>query len=287
MLSEKAGNHTPQFLWVHVFPPHDPYATPPPFLRTFEPSSKALRSTDSTPPLAFQASQSDFPGVFAGRYDEAVLYADYHAGRFLDWLRQQKRFDDALIVVTADHGESLSHGYGLHTGPMLYEDLIHVPLLIKLPGQRVGQRVQLLTEHADLLPTILDLLGEPVPSHLEGRSLKRVLDGGSLDPKPVYSMDFEENGMFLPLTTGTVTMIEGRYKYTRFFGAIKYPFMPKLEDTLFDLQTDPNETKNLIAEAPDCAAHMRSAIDAQIGVQKTEGLAWRKNRLFSRWDGPL
>jgi arylsulfatase A-like enzyme len=272
MLSERADSHTPQFLWVHVFPPHDPYATPPPFLRTFEPSAKALRSTDSTPPFAFQASQSDFPGVFPGRYDEAVLYSDYHVGRFLGWLRQQNRFDDALIIVTADHGESFGHGYGTHAGPMLYEDMLRVPLLIKLPGQRVGRRVQLLTEHADLLPTILDLLGEPAPAHIEGRSLRKVLEGGTLDPKPVYSMDFEENSMFLPLTVGTVAMIEGRYKYTKYFGyteyfgPLKFPFLGKLKDTLVDLLTDPNETKNLIADAPDRAAHMRSAIDAQISA---------------------
>ena len=267
MLSGMRDQKAPSFLWVHLLPPHDPYASPAPFLKTFEPDPRAQKWTDSTPPFGYVPAGSDFPGPFLGRYDEAVLYVDHHIGGFLDWLREQGLFDDALIIVTADHGESFSHGYGGHGGPMLHEDLIHVPLLVKLPHQQEGRRVAaVLTEHADLLPTVLDYLGEPAPKHVEGRSLKAALEGATLEPRPVYSMDFEQNSVFLPLKTGSVAMLDGHYKYVTYFGEIRYPFMPKLEDALYDLEADPGETRNLIPEAPERAAKMRSAIQAQLSA---------------------
>jgi arylsulfatase A-like enzyme len=149
---------------------------------------------------------------------------------------------------------------------MLYEDLTHVPLLIKLPHQQIGRRVAVDTEHADLLPTMLDYLGQPVPHHVEGRSLRAALEGLPLEPRPIYSMDFEQNAVFSPLKTGSVAMLDGRYKYVAFFGKPKEPLMPKLDDALYDLQADPGETKNLIAEEPSRAAKMRAAIQTQVAA---------------------
>ena len=266
MLQSSQNVEQPAFLWVHLFPPHHPYAAPAPFLRTFDPSPKALTQVASIAKLQFLAGRDrNFPGVLLGRYDEAVRYVDHHIGRFLDWLKQQGRFDDALIVVTSDHGESFTHGYGRHSGPLLHEELIRVPLLIKLPHQQQGRRVsQLLTEHADILPTILEYLGRPGPGHVEGRSLKQVIEGGTMTPAPVYAMNFQQNGAFLPLKTGAVAMVEGRYKYIRYLGENKYELMPKLEDGLYDLSADPGELRNLVAEMPDRAAQMRAAIDAKL-----------------------
>jgi len=268
MLLSSRSDETPAFLWVHLFPPHDPYASPAPFLKTFEPRSRALTQAGSIGKRLFSARQDpNFPGVLLGRYDEAIRYVDHHVGSFLDWLKQQGRFDDALIIVTSDHGESFTHGYGLHAGPLLHEELIRVPLLIKLPQQQQGRRVtDILTEHADILPTVLEYLRQPAPAHVEGRSLKPTLDGGAMTPRPVYAMNFEQNGAFLPLQNGAVTMLEGRYKYVRYLGKLKYEFMPKLEDGLFDLSADPGELKNLAPEMPDRAAQMRAAIDAQVSA---------------------
>jgi arylsulfatase A-like enzyme len=266
LLSERQGSKAPSFLWIHLLPPHSPYAAPVPFLGTFDRDPRAQKLYNSTPPFGFLAGRSDFPGVFLNRYDEAVLYVDHGIGQFLDWLREQGHFDDALIIVVADHGESFSHGYGGHGGAMLYEDLTHVPLLIKLPGQRTGRRVAAETEHADLLPTMLDYLGQPVPPYVEGRSLRAALKGWSLEPRPIYSMDFEQNAVSSPLKTGSVAMLDGRYKYVAFFGKVKEPLMPKLDDALYDLQADPGETNNLIAEDPSRAEQMRAAIETQVAA---------------------
>jgi arylsulfatase A-like enzyme len=266
LLAAESRNSGPDFLWVHLFPPHDPYAAPVPFLRSFDPSDDALTARDSVPPLHFLArTYPGFPGALSGRYDESVRYVDHHVGRFLNWLKMEGCYEDSLIIVTADHGESFAHSYGTHSGPMLYEDLIHVPLLVKLPGQHTGSRVRdLATEHADLFPTILDCLDLSVPARLEGRSLRPAMDGRGLQPRPVFAMNFEENSIFGPLEKGTVALVNGRYKYVRHLGRVSYPDMPKLEDEFYDVIKDPTESNDLAATSPEIAASMRNAIDAAV-----------------------
>jgi len=113
------------------------------------------------------------------------------------------------------------------------------------------------------MPTILDLAGVPIKGHVEGRSLKPVLRGQNLDG-PVFAMNFEQSNRFGPLDTGSVAMIEGRWKYIHYLGHIHYPMMLKLEDSLYDLQADPGEMTNLVATQSAIAARMRLAIEEQL-----------------------
>jgi arylsulfatase A-like enzyme len=268
MLTTARNQPEPVFLWVHLFGAHDPYAAPRPFLQSFNSSSKALTVNSTTPPYMFEAPKDpNFPGVLSDRYDEAVRYMDDHVGRFLDWLRPAGLLDDALVIVTADHGESFGHSYGGHTGPMLYEELIHVPLLVKLPHQHSGSRIpEPRTAHADLLPTILDYMDLPVPAQVEGRSFLPVLEGRTLPQRPVFAMNFEKNSVFGPLRTGSVAVLEGRYKYVRHLGALSYPLMPKIEESLYDLETDPAEERNLASQMPGLAARMGAQIKAEVAL---------------------
>ena len=80
----------------------------------------------------------------------------------------------------------------------------------------------------------------------------------------VFSMNFEQSSRFGKLDTGTVAMIEERWKYVHYRGKPKYPLMPKLEDSLYDLQTDPNENTNLIPAQPEIAAKMLGVIQDQL-----------------------
>lgn len=266
-----AESHSPaEFLWIHLFPPHEPYAAPAPFLRSFDPSDKALTINDSRPPILFAAkTYPGFPGVFSARYDEAIRYVDYHIGSFLNWLKQEGYYENSLIVVTADHGESFAHSYGSHSGPMLYEDLIHVPLIVKLPGQHTGSRIRdVVTEHADLFPTIADCIGVRVPGRVEGRSLRPAMEGRPVQPNVVFSMNFEQNSVSGPLQKGTVAMVKGQYKYVRHLGRVSYPYMPEIHDEFYDVVNDPSESTNLIASRPEIAATYRAAIDAAISQHR-------------------
>ena len=190
---------------------------------------------------------------------------DHSIGLFVDWLSSKGLLQDTLLILSADHGESFSHEYGGHGGPMLNDDLIHIPLIIKEPGQTMGKKLRTLSEQIDLMPTILELAGVPIEGAVEGRSLVPALRGQKMEG-PIFSMNFEQNSRFKELTTGSVAMIAGRWKYVHYYGSIHYPMMPKLVDSLYDLETDAGENTSLIAEQPAVAAKMLRAIQEQLRI---------------------
>lgn len=255
-----APSDRPLFLWVHVMPPHDPYVTPPPFAGTFGSDPKARDRASTRPPYLYEAARDfSFPGAWVPRYDEAIRYVDHHVGAFLDHLKETGYYDKSLIVVTSDHGESLSKSYGGHGGPALHDELIRVPLLIKTPGQNERREVAALSEQADLMPTLLDLAGIRHRTAAEGVSLVPAMDGQPLG-RPVFAMNFQQSTRLGALDTGSVAMLEGPWKYVHYLGNISYPLIPRLEDGLYDLVEDPHETRNQISTRPDVAARMRGKI---------------------------
>jgi arylsulfatase A-like enzyme len=261
---EDRDTSRPIFLWVHLFPPHSPYATPEPFIGQFDTRSHARTTYDSTPPQNFLAREDPtFPERYVGRYDESIAYVDHHVGQFIEWLNRRGLFDDALLVVSTDHGESFVKDYGGHAGPMMHDALIHIPLIIKEPRQRAGKRLDVLAEQIDLLPTVLNLAGIPVRGRVEGRSLRPAIQGERMEGA-VFSMSFEQSNRFGKLDTGSVAMIEGRWKYVHYRGKAHYPLMPNLEDSLYDVQSDPGENVNLITAEPAVAAAMRSVIEEKL-----------------------
>jgi len=254
----------PLFLWVHLFPPHDPYVTPRPFLGLFGPGPEGRNRTSSIPPYLFAVrGRLDFPGMWGVRYDESIRYVDHHVGAFLDELRRAGRYDKSLIIVSADHGESFSKEYGGHGGPGLHEDLVHIPLIVKLPAQSEGKRVAELSEQVDLAPTILELAGIRPLHPGEGISLVPALRGERLD-RPVFSMNFQQSRRLGALDTGIVAMFEGRWKYVHYFGNIYYPRMPELGDGLYDVLADRYEVWNQIPLRANLASRMREEIQARL-----------------------
>jgi choline-sulfatase len=170
---------------------------------------------------------------YAGSYDSAVRSEDAAVGKLLAALRTQKLYDDAVIVVAADHGESLgAHGEETH-GIFLYEETTHVPLLVKLAknqlaGKRVSGRVRLV----DVAPTVMEAAEAPVPSLMQGQSLLRITKSGAAQDQPVYARsDFPQRGFGW---SGLQSWIAGKYLYIR---------APKPE--LYDLVADPGASKNL------------------------------------------
>ena len=134
----------PFFIWIHLFDPHAPYEPPEPFKSRY-------------------ASEL---------YDGEIAYEDSAIGKFLDELRTRGLYDDAIIVAMADHGEALGeHGERGH-GIFLYDPTIHVPLLIKLPsGTSGGERIEARAGLVDVMPTILEVQGFPIPRAVQGKSL--------------------------------------------------------------------------------------------------------------------
>jgi arylsulfatase A-like enzyme len=250
----------PVFLWLHLLPPHSPYAAPKPWLGHFDPSDDARLADDSEPDWQFLLGEipKDRVRTFQARYDESVEYVDHYAGEFLRRALQILG-DNTVIVITADHGESFAHGYGGHAGPGLYEELIHVPLIIRLPGQRGEVRSPVLAEQVDIAPTLAELAGVQPPSSWEGRSLL-----GTQPAKPIFSMNFEENARRSPLATGSIAVVEDHWKLVRYLGALRYPSMPPLHDVLYDLAADPGELIDRSAEEPAVVKRLSDMVAAEL-----------------------
>jgi len=250
-LLERHTSAQPVFLWAHIFPPHDPYWVPDPYRGTFV--SKGIRNYERfVVPDPVHRQSGVAVQDLRNAYDEMTLYADHSVGDFLSWLDQRGRLDQSIVIISSDHGEMFDHGRLAHGGLDLYNGLIRTPLLIHLPGQTRGLRIEDASQQADLLSTILDLIGAPVPKWSEGTSLKPLLGGKNLENRYIFSMNLEPNRIFDPITTGTVAVMDNEYKFVRYLASDK--------EQLYRYRTDNNEEHDLIQSEPEAAARMRKVL---------------------------
>jgi arylsulfatase A-like enzyme len=256
----------PVFVWVHFFPPHAPYAAPKPWLGQFDPSPEARGVSSSVPAHFFDASSEPASRIttLEARYDESIAYLDYYFGQLISAIHQ-KLGPNTAILLTADHGESFGHGYGDHGGVMLYEELIHVPLIVKLPNATAATlRRDDPAAQIDLAPTIAAIAGVAASPNWAGRSLLE--PPNSSEPRTIFAMNFEQNPSRGHLTTGAVAALQSNWKLVRFFGEPHYTNMPPLQTQLFDLAEDPHEHRNLAAIYPDIVATLSAQIDQQLAI---------------------
>jgi arylsulfatase A-like enzyme len=249
-LLQSVPSNRPFFFWLHIISPHGPYATQEPYLGTFESSPMARTPATSQIENGFSTQiDAERERVLTGRYDEAVLMADDVIGQFLDLLKIQGLFDRSLIVVTADHGESFHPLYSGHGGPLLTEDLIRVPCMIKPPFYHGAKREPLLFEQSDVTPTILSMANLPIPASIEGKAYASKQSG-----IPIFSMNHD---LQLGAHTLSVAIRDGDWKYVLHLGRWKAPW-PQRE--LYDIAQDPKESTNLVEREPGRAESMRQLI---------------------------
>ncbi len=265
---EHVDKTRPVFIWVHLFPPHAPYAAPAPWLGRFSAASEArtTASSDPTDNYVFRSMDPQLVTVFEARYDEAVQYVDHYAGSFITQALKLLG-DNTVVVVMADHGESFANGYGGHGGPGLYDSIIHVPLIIKLPHQAHMVHIETRAEQVDVAPTLAALAQAGTPSSWEGQSLLGLWDTddpGSSATRPVFAMNFEENHRDAPLTAGSLAVIQGRWKLMHYMGQLHYPQMPALHDELYDISSDPDELTDLAAQQPQETRRLTALATAEL-----------------------
>lgn len=182
-------------------------------------------------------------------YDGAIAGTDAAIAKLIAALKAHKLYDDSLIVVASDHGQSLgAHGEDTH-GIFLYDETIRVPLVIKLPKAQPAKHVQARVGLVDVAPTILEISGSPVPSQMQGQSLLRIARAASAPDQPVYARtDFPQRGFgWSPLESWRA----GKYLYIR---------APKPE--LYDLTADPEAKKNLAATSKATLETIAAQLDS-------------------------
>ena len=246
-LIEEQSQDQPLFLFVGFPNPHNPFEPPEPFASLYQPDQMILppsfhEDLSNKPPIHFAYKRSgrtnDYTKLTSKALRQVIAYyygsislVDAQVGKIMDALRDRDLLDDTLVIFTADHGEFLGHHgmllKGIDQYPMLYDDLIHVPLIVRTPGAAGGRRVQELVELIDVCPTALEWAGMTTPSEVQGHSLLPATLGQDV-PKREYI--FAESG--------AVKALRGRR-----WKMVHYPGQPYGE--LYDLRDDPLEMNNL------------------------------------------
>ncbi|MDH7570607.1 MAG: sulfatase, partial [Armatimonadota bacterium] len=176
------------FLWLDCFDPHEPWDPPAPFDALYDPGYQGVALVDPVPgPVEGYLSERELRHVKA-LYAGEVTFVDRWVGVFLDAVRRLGLMENTLVVLTSDHGEPLGeHGYIRKCRPENWEELVHIPLLIRHPdGLGAGQRFGAFVQTCDLMPTLLHVLGiegvveSPVHRNappMHGRSLLPLMSG--------------------------------------------------------------------------------------------------------------
>ena len=216
------------FLFLHTYQVHEPYSPPPAFnlFTTYQENGTEHPITQQTP-LAIRARHA-----YAGE----VRYVDSEIGRLLEGIAALGEADRTLVVITSDHGEEFyEHGWKAHD-ESLYDEVLRVPLIMWGPGLvPAGVRVPLQVSLVDLAPTLLDLLGLPVPSTMQGISLVPLLENPTA---PTFAnhvafseLDKKKQPYLLGARAGGLKWI--------------FPEVPGRQPEVYDLRTDPGEHRNI------------------------------------------
>jgi arylsulfatase A-like enzyme/HEAT repeat protein len=203
------------FVWIHFFEPHEPYEAHAGFL--------------------FGEGDMD-------RYDSEIAYTDAAVGRLVTEVR--KRRPGTIVILAADHGEEFDEHGGRYHGSTLYEEQLHIPLIISVPGVAPG----LVTDQVELIdvtPTVLNLLDIPVPARMRGTDLGPWL---ATPPAPASRLppafaEVEDRRMVV-------------WRNEKLICDLHWGFC-----AYYDLATDPGEKHNLAEERPARAAAMRALLD--------------------------
>jgi arylsulfatase A-like enzyme/Flp pilus assembly protein TadD len=220
----------PFFMWVHLYDAHDPYAPPEPY-----------KSRYASAP-----------------YDGTIAYQDAVVGNLLRQLKLRGLYDSTILAITADHGESLgAHGEDTH-GVFLYDETIHVPLLIKLAqasgnGSRITRRVELV----DILPTLLEAAEFEIPKEVQGKSLLALMKPGGAGEKSRVSGS--EGTAYSESDYGWT---EYGWSPIRSLRASKYLYIQAPRRELYDQAADTKAEHNLAPSSSAVADTLASQLEA-------------------------
>jgi arylsulfatase A-like enzyme/lipopolysaccharide biosynthesis regulator YciM len=213
-------NNSPFFSFVHFYDAHAPYDPPPAF-------TPAVRE-----PKAL--------------YRGELQYIDSVIGEIVDELSHRNLLSQTIIVITGDHGEMLGeHGENGH-GFFIYQESLHVPLLILAPGHESGKS-NTVVELVDLMPTILDLLDIKVPDSVQGKSVAKILNGSKVADEIAYSESLTAMQHFGAEPLRSVQ--DQHYKY-----------IDSLKPELYDLEKDPAEMNNILDQKKELASRMKASL---------------------------
>ena len=245
------------FTFVHFFNPHLPYTPPLRSPRTLALNYRGLFNGDFGPVFGLWLKKIPIreqdTAFMISLYDDEISFADQAVGALLDEVKRLGLDKKTMVVLAADHGESLGeHNYYFDHGDTLYENQVRVPLIIHYPGMpNRGQTVVTQVRTIDIRPTILHLLNIPDPGKTDGVSLLPLIHGKKTSLKTRYAFSESDTIFFSnPNNRGYIEGVAGKHVAVR-TNDMKLIYIPKKPESLFelyDLKDDPRELSNIIGE---------------------------------------
>jgi len=243
---------TPLFGYFHLWSPHEPFRPRSQFVDMFPEIS--ILDKPHHPLSKNHPKPGDYAPVIK-QYDEYIADVDDGFGKLLDQLTRAGVLDNNYLVVTSDHGQLFERGEVGHGTPLLYDSVIHVPLMISAPGADVRHDIYSPTSAVDLLPTLLHIADQPIPPGLDGQLLPGF--GGQEDvARNIFSMDAKFDSAFRPFKEATISMIKGNMKLIYYLGYQGYS--DRVE--LYNLQEDVDELRDLRKRQADVASQMKNEL---------------------------
>ncbi len=247
----------PFLAYFHLLPPHEPYRPRKEFIDRFDDGWMPVSKTTSHFSEGFSPEDLNDLQRF---YDEFVAYADAEFGRLLESLRRERLLDNTYLILTSDHGQLFERGIHGHITEALYEPLIRVPLLVSSPGQGARKDVSTPVSGVDVLPTLLQQIGQPIPQWLEGQPLPG-LNSEQVDAeRSIYVVEAKSNPKGAPLAKASLAMIKGSHKLIRYFG---YEAAQDVFE-MYDLANDPEELANLYSPQNALGTQLRKEMESKL-----------------------
>lgn len=271
-LQRLARGKNPFLLFLRHMDPHSPYLPPSPWDRMFyHGNERDKRNKSMEPVMAFKPFRDYFaswlpPGItdkdyVIAQYDGAIAYMDACIQNIFQALETLGIMDETIIVLNADHGETLYDHECWFDHHGIYDVTLHVPLIIRYPGRvEAGKRISGYNQHKDLVPTLLDLAEIETDARFDGKSLMPMAQG------EVASHDSE-----FYLTECTWMRKHGwRTPEWKLILALEPDFHFKPPVELYNLITDPDENNNIADKNPDVVALLKGRMEAWIQKREKE-----------------
>ncbi|MBB6050613.1 sulfatase family protein [Armatimonas rosea] len=271
-LDELVKGDAPFFLFLRHMDPHAPYLPPAPYERMFYHGNESDPNNRSMDPVMSFKPFCDFfaswmpPGIsdkdyVIAQYDGAIAYMDACIQTIFTALEAHGIYDETLIILNGDHGETLYDHECWFDHHGIYDTTLHVPLIIRYPGKvPAGKRVAGYTQHKDLVPTVLELAGIETERSFDGNSVLPLISGDEVS---------HESEIYI--TECTWMRKHGwRTPEWKLIVALEPDFHFKPEIELYNLIQDPDENNNLAESEPEVVAHLKARMDAWIVKREAE-----------------
>jgi arylsulfatase A-like enzyme len=278
VVERRAHTDAPFFVFLNYMDAHFPYVPPSPYTQRY-PGRHPHTTQDELEAQQYGLSagrpEPTYKEHCVSQYDGGIAYEDAQIGRVIAWLKSHNAYDNTMIVVTSDHGESFGERNRTTHANGPYQNLLHVVLMVKYPKSSLRGSEAAFTSLNDVAPTILSAASIPVPSTMQGRDLA----GRASSSREIYSETFPcpvIQPIECPKGCTTTSIFRWPYKLIQ-----SNERGGKYE--LFDLGADPDEMRNLLVRERVQASGLRADLDAwarpfqirenkQLDIDKEKGL---------------